>query len=298
MHFEHLKDTKGDKIFLAINFFFLVLCLLIVSLPLINVIAQSFSSPKAVIAGQVKFIPIDFNIDGYKQILSSSTIMSGYLNSIKYTIIGTIINILMTISVAYPLARKGLVGKKVIMSLFVFTMIFTAPLIPTYLNIKNLNMLDSIWALVIPGAISVYNMVIARTFFMSTIPDEMLEAGELDGASDIKLLIHLVLPLSKSIIAVLILYYAVSHWNSYFDAFIYISTENKFPLQVVLRNIMANAQAIEQMISADTEQNMRLATIEVMKYAVIIVGSLPVILIYPFVQKHFVKGVMIGSLKG
>ncbi|MFV0502993.1 MAG: carbohydrate ABC transporter permease [Lachnospirales bacterium] len=292
------NDTNGDKIFFFINSLLLTFALLIVSLPILNVIAQSFSSPKEVIAGRIFILPKSFTLDAYKQIFNSSMIKGGYLNSIKYTVIGTSINIVFTILAAYPLSRKNFVGRKLIMSLFVFTMIFTAPLIPTYLNVKNLNMLNSIWALVIPNAISVYNMVIARTFFMNIVPDEMMEAGELDGASDIQLLLKLVLPVSKSIMAVLILYYAVGHWNSYFDAFIYMSSENKFPLQVVLRNIMANANMVEQMINASADQTQKLANVEVMKYAVIVVGSIPVICIYPFVQKHFVKGVMIGSLKG
>ena len=159
-------------------------------------------------------------------------------------------------------------------------------------------MLNSIWAMILPGAISAYNMVIARTFFMSNIPDEMIEAADLDGASDIQILLRLVLPLSKAILAVLVLFYAVGHWNSYFDAFIYLSSEDKLPLQVILRNILANAKMIEEMADATVEQNERLALVEVLKYAVIVFGSLPVLILYPFVQKYFVKGIMIGSVKG
>ena len=176
-------------------------------------------------------------------------------------------------------------------------MIFSAPLIPTYLNIKSLGLLDSMWALILPGAISVYNMVIARTYFQNSIPGEMLESARLDGCDDWKILINMILPLSKSIIAVLVLYYAVSHWNSYFDAFIYLSSESKFTLQVVLRNIMSSVKALEEMTTT-VEQSVRAANIEVLKYAVIVFGSIPLIVLYPFVQKHFVKGVMIGSVKG
>ena len=198
---------------------------------------------------------------------------------------------------AYPLAVKDFVGRKVISMLFVFVMIFSAPLIPTYLNVKELHLLDSMWALVLPGAISVYNMIIARTYFQNSIPSEMLESARLEGCDDIKILTSMVLPLSKSIIAVLVLYYAIAHWNSYFDAFIYLSTDSKFPLQVVLRNIMSSAKQLEEMATS-ADQSSRAATIEVMKYAIIVVGSLPLIILYPFVQKHFVKGVMIGSVKG
>jgi len=201
--------------------------------------------------------------------------------------------------IAYPLSRKDFIGRKGITGLFVFTMIFTAPLIPTYLNIKNLGLLDSFWVMVIPGAISVYNMIIARTFFQNTIPVELFEAAELDGASDLQVLKNVVLPLSKPILAVLVLYYAVGHWNAYFDGMIYLNTESKFPLQVVLRNILASVQMIEQMVGSVTLQDaQRLAYVEVMKYAIIVFGSIPVILLYPFVQKYFVKGVMIGSVKG
>jgi ABC-type glycerol-3-phosphate transport system permease component len=204
----------------------------------------------------------------------------------------------MTVMAAYPLSRPDFVGRGPIIKLFIFTMIFSAPLIPTYLNIRNLKMLDTIWAVTVPGAISVYNMIIARTFFQTTIPDEMIKAAELDGASDIQILFLLVLPLSKAVLAVLILFYAVSHWNAYFDAMIYFSTQSKFPLQLALRDILGNITAIENMANASAEQSIRLATVEVMKYAIIVFGSLPVVLLYPFIQKYFVKGVMIGSMKG
>ncbi len=298
MQAAHLKKTASDHIFNFINTVLLTFALVIVLIPLLHVIAQSISSPNQVIAGRVFIIPKDITFMAYKEIFRSKLLLSGYGNSILYTTLGTCVNILMTILCAYPLSRKDFLGRKWMMWLFVFTMIFSAPLIPTYLNIRNLKMLDTVWVMLIPGAINVYNMVVARTFFMSTIPDEMIEAAELDGASDLQVVWHLVLPLSKSILAVLTLFYAVSHWNSYFDAFIYLSSEDKLPLQVVLRNILANAKMIEEMADATVEQNQRLAMVEVLKYAVIVFGSLPVIMLYPFVQKHFVKGVMVGSIKG
>lgn len=295
---KHLTKSVSDRLFYFVNTLFLLFCLLVVALPLLNVVAQSFSSPREVIAGRVGLWPIDFNISAYREIFKSRLLLSGYRNSILYTALGTSVNLVMTVMAAYPLSRRDFVGRNVITRLFVFTMIFTAPLIPTYLNIRSLNMLDTVWAMVIPGAISVYNMIIARTFFQNSIPDEMIEAAGLDGASDIQALLLLVLPLSKSVLAVLVLFYAVSHWNAYFDAFIYLSTESKFPLQVVLRNTLSNARMMEQIASATPEQGMRLAMVEVMKYAIIVFGSLPVICLYPFVQRYFVKGVMIGSIKG
>ncbi len=298
MQKSHIKKTASDYAFTVVNTFLLTFSLIIVMIPLLHVLAQSFSAPSEVIAGHVFIIPKQLSIMAYEEIFKSKLLLTGYLNSIFYTIAGTIVNLIMTILCAYPLSRKDFVGKKWMMWLFVFTMIFNAPLIPTYLNIRSLQLIDTFWVMVFPGAINVYNMVVARTFFMNTIPDEMLEAAELDGASDLQIVWHLVLPLSKAILAVLLLFYAVSHWNSYFDAFIYLNSENKLPLQVVLRNILANAKIIEEMANASVEQSQRLALVEVLKYAVIVFGSLPVIMLYPFVQKHFVKGVMIGSIKG
>lgn len=291
------RKANSNKIFYVVNTIFLTFCFLIIALPILNVIASSLSTPSAVIRGQVSFWPKGFNIDAYLQIFSNKMLLTGYKNSIIYTVVGTCVNIIMTVLAAYPLSVKDFVGRKVFTSLFIFVMIFTAPLIPTYLNIKNLKLLDSMWALVLPGAISVYNMIIARTYFQNSIPGEMLESARLDGCDDVKILTRMVLPLSKSILAVLVLYYAVSHWNSYFDAFIYLSSDTKFTLQVVLRNIMSSVKALEDM-AATAEQSIRAATIEVLKYAVIVFGSIPLIVLYPFVQKHFVKGVMIESVKG
>jgi ABC-type glycerol-3-phosphate transport system permease component len=293
-----LKDSRIDWTFYVLNYFFLVFCALLVALPLINVVAQSLSSPGAVIAGRVKFWPVEFSTMAYREVFKSTLLIGGYKNSFVYTLAGTCINIVMTVMAAYPLSRPDFVGRGVITKFFIFTMIFAAPLIPTYLNIRGLGMLDTIWAVTVPGAISVYNMIIARTFFQTTIPDEMIKAAELDGASDLQILFLLVLPLSKAVLAVRVLFYAVGHWNAYFDAMIYFSSQRKFPLQLALRDILGNVSAIENMLNATAEQSMRLAAVEVMKYAIIIFGSLPVICLYPFVQKYFVKGVMIGSLKG
>ncbi|MCR4622589.1 MAG: carbohydrate ABC transporter permease [Clostridiales bacterium] len=298
MQLNYLKKSWADRTFTVVNTLLLIFALLIVALPILYVIAQSLSTPQEVIAGRVLFWPKRITFIAYKEIFRSKMLLSGYKNSIIYTFTGTLVNVAMTVMCAYPLSRKDFIGRKQIMWLFVFTMIFSAPLIPSYINVRNLKMLNSIWAMIIPGAISAYNMVIARTFFMSNIPDEMIEAADLDGASDMQILVKLVLPLSKAIVAVLVLFYAVGHWNSYFDAFIYLNSEDKLPLQVILRNILANAKMIEEMADATVEQNERLALVEVLKYAVIVFGSLPVLILYPFVQKYFVKGIMIGSVKG
>ena len=297
--YKHIRESRSDVIFHVFNTLLLLFGFIIVAVPLLNVIASSLSTPGAVITGKVGIWPVGWNFDAYMQIFQSKKLLQGYANSILYTFVGTVINIVMTVMAAYPLATKRFVGRGIFTGLFVFTMIFSAPLIPTFLNIRDLGLLDTMWSLVLPGAISVYNMIIARTYFQNSIPDEMIEAAGLDGANDIQILFKLVLPLSKSILAVLTLYYAVAHWNSYFDAYIYLNSEEKFTLQVVLRNIISTAKALQEMTdTTSTDQSQRAALIEVLKYAIIVFGSLPVIVLYPFVQKHFVKGVMVGSLKG
>lgn len=294
---KKIKRGWGDRSFYVVNNFILLFSFLIIAVPLVHVVSASFSEPGAIIRGEVGLLPVGFNVEAYKQVFASKMLMTGYLNSIIYTFVGTCINIVMTVMAAYPLSVRDFYGRKVFIGMFILTMVFTAPLIPTYLNIKSLGMLDSMWALVIPSAISVYNMIIARTFF-SGISEEMVEAARIDGADDLTVLLRVILPVSKSILAVLVLYYAVYHWNTYFDAYIYLSSSDKFPLQVVLRNIMSTAAALQEMANATAEQTQRAAMVEVLRYAIIVVGSVPVIALYPFVQKHFVKGVMIGSVKG
>lgn len=292
------RRSSGERGFYVCNSLILAGAFLLVAAPLLNVLASSFSEPGAIIRGEVAFWPVGFNTDAYEQILNSKMLLTGYRNSILYTILGTLINIVMTVMAAYPLSVRDFVGRKVITALFVFTMIFTAPLIPTYLNIQALGLLDTVWAMVLPGAISVYNLIIARTYFQNSISDEMLDAARIDGADDVTILCKMVLPLSKAILAVLVLYYAVYHWNSYFDAYIYLTTETKLTLQVVLRNIMSTAAALQEMANVTADQSQRAAMVEVLRYAIIVFGSLPVIALYPFVQKHFVKGVMVGAVKG
>lgn len=291
----YIKDISLG--FNVINTVFLITAGLVVLLPLLYVVACSFSNPSAVIKGEVTLFPVGFNVDAYAQIFQSKMLLTGYKNSILYTVVGTSINIIMTILAAYPLSVKDFVGRKIFTALFVFVMIFEAPLIPSFLVVKQLGLYDSMWALILPGAIGVYNMIIARTYFAS-IPNEIQEAARIDGASDLKILLKIILPLSKPIIAVLVLYYAVAHWNSYFAAYIYLTSESKLTLQVVLRNIMSSAAQLQEMTGISAADAARASNIEVLRYSVIVFGSLPVIALYPFVQKYFVKGVMIGSVKG
>ena len=236
-------------------------------------------------------------MEGYRRVLENPNILSGFLNSVFYTVVGTAINLAMTMIAAYPMARKDLPLRSFFSVLFAFTMLFGGGMIPNYILIMKLGMLNTRWALLLPGALSVYNMIIARTA-MQSLPDELLEAAYIDGCSDARYFVRIVLPLSGATIAVLALYYAVGHWNSYFSAFMYLSDRSKYPLQIVLREILIMGQIAESDIT-DLDSAERIQGLsQLLKYALIVISSAPMMLIYPFVQKYFVKGVMIGSLKG
>lgn len=293
-----VKTPLDDKIYYVVTNIVLGLIMLIVLMPLINVIANSFSSPSAVVAGRVKFWPVEFSVRGYEAVFEYDSVLIGYRNSFIYMIVGTVINLVMTMLAAYPLANPKLPYRNAFMMMFTFTMFFGGGMIPNYLLLRDLRMLNTIWAMVIPGAISVYNMIIVRTFIQSNIPLELSEAAELDGCNEFLYLTKIVLPLSKAVIAVIALYYAVAHWNSYFNAFLYLNDPDKKPLQLVLREILVlNSINQEQLLMAE-ENQAQIGMAELLKYSVIIVASLPVIIMYPFVQRYFVKGVMIGSVKG
>jgi len=295
---NRIKDPLGDRIFMAFNYLFLTLILLIVLYPLLYIVSSSFSSSRAVTSGQVWLLPVEFNLKAYASIFRSTQLMMGYYNTIIYTAIGTFINVVLTVMLAYPLSKKTFYGRGVIIMILMVTMFFDGGLIPTYLLVKDLQLLDTRWAMWLPGAMAVFQVIVARTFFQTSIPDELGEAAQMDGCRDIRFLISVVLPLSAPIIAVMTLMYAVGHWNAYFDALIYLRSEKLFPLQYVLRNLLILNAADPQML-ANTNQQLRDQGFEqVLKYALIVVASIPVLIMYPFVQRHFVKGVMIGSLKG
>ena len=294
-----VKESTADHVFNFLNTLLMIVLCLIILYPLWYVIVASFTDPVIVNTGKFLLWPEQFYVSGYKEAFEYPNLWSGYKNTIIYTVVSVIVSLCATVPGAYALSRRDMAGRRPIMFLFTFTMFFNGGMIPMYLTIKNLNLYNTMWALVLPGAISAYNMIIARTFFQNSIPEEMLEAAGLDGASDVQILTKLILPLSKSILAVLTLYYAVGHWNTYFSAYIYLNSEEKFTLQVVLRNIISTAAALQEMTDLISEdQSQRAALIEALKYAIIVFGSLPVVALYPLVQKHFVKGVMIGSLKG
>lgn len=297
-----IKVSPADRVFDAFLFIVLTLIFLIVAYPLYFVIIASISNPSAVAAGTVAFWPKGINFRGYVEVLSNQKVVQGFINSIIYTAAGTLLNLVITIPTAYALSRKDFGGKKAVMIFYMVTMFISGGMIPTYLVVSGLGMLDTMWALIVPGALSVFNMIVARTFFESSLPEELWEAARVDGCGHTKFFFKVALPLAKAIIAIMVLYYGIGHWNNYFSSLIYMKTEARFPLQLVLRSILVqNATALSQQVTSAAAQaamNEKRELVELMKYSLIIVSSIPVMILYPLVQKHFVKGVMIGSVKG
>ncbi|RIX51165.1 carbohydrate ABC transporter permease [Paenibacillus nanensis] len=294
---QAVMKPSDEKVFDAVVYVIAAVIMIIVLYPLIYIVSASFSDPSKVLNGDVWLLPKGVNLDAYSNIIENDRIWTGYRNTIIYTVVGTIINVLMTLLAAYPLSRPDLPGRNAIMVLITLTMFFGGGLIPTYLLVKDLGMVNTMWALIVPGAIATYNLIVMRTYFQTSIPWELQEAAHMDGCSNWRLLISIILPLSKPILAVMVLFYAVGHWNSFFPALIYIREETLHPLQLVLREILMISQSsMFEGGSVGLENQILLA--ETIKFAVIIISSLPVLIMYPFVQRHFVKGVMIGSIKG
>jgi len=286
-----------DKIFNTIVNTLAALILVVVLYPLIFIVSASFSDPALVLNGEVLLWPKQVTLDAYRNVLQNDQIWNGYLNSIIYAVVGTIINLIMTTLAAYPLSRPDVPGRGFFMFIITLTMFFGGGLIPTYLLVKNLGMVNTMWALIVPGAIATYNLIVMRTYFQTSIPWEIQEAALIDGCSNWRLLTSIILPLSKPILAVMVLFYAVGHWNSYFSALIYLGDKDLYPLQLVLREILMISQS-DAVDGGNVGLESKVLLAESIKYVVIIVSSLPVLIMYPFVQKHFVKGVMIGSIKG
>ncbi len=293
-----IKQTRVDFIFSILVTLFLSICLLLVAYPLIFVVSASVSDSFAVTRGDVWLLPVGFDLKAYQTIFTTPLIVRGYLNSFMYTILGTCFNLILTVLAAYSLSRKKLFGRGIVTWYFLITMFFNGGLIPTYLLMDNIKLINTLWAVVLSGGISIYNMIIMRTYFSTAIPEELYEAAHLDGCGDIRALYKIVLPLSKSIIAVIMLYYAVGHWNGFFNAMIYTSDPNLSPLQLVLRELLILNNLERQISQSAASLAARIGVYELLRYAVIVVASVPMLILYPFVQKHFVKGVMIGSVKG
>lgn len=293
-----IKQSRGDRIFDIVNIVLLSLIMLVILYPLYFIVIASFSDPLEVLAGKVVLYPKRFNLDAYGMVFRDSSIMTGYRNTIFYTLFGTAINISLSVLAAYPLSRKDFVGRQLLTMVLTITMFFSGGMIPLYLTVSSLGLLDTIWAILLPGAVSVWNVVIIRTYFQTSIPFELTEAAMVDGASNFQLLFRVILPLSTPVIAVMVLFYGVAHWNAFFNALIYINSKQLYPLQLVLRSILVqNTMSDDMMSDLDTLANRQLLA-ETIKYALIVVATAPIIAVYPFLQKYFVKGIMVGAVKG
>jgi putative aldouronate transport system permease protein len=297
-----MKESRGDRIFNCINTAILLIVAVVMAYPIWFVLCASISDPDYINNGQMLFWPKGISFDGFANVLKDSMILTGYKNTILYTFFGTLMNLVVNIPAAYALSRDDLVGRKFFTFLFLFTMYFSGGLIPLYLVVQKLNLIDNPLVLIILGAGNMSNLIICRTFFVSNVPKELKEAAEIDGCGNFRLFVSIVLPLSTAIIAVMTLFFAVSHWNSYFNALIYIQDKNLKPLQIVLREILVKSEFNAQQIligAMDGEElTNQIKLAEQIKYALIVVASIPVMLLYPFAQKYFVKGVMIGAIKG
>ena len=291
-----IKLTAGDRVFYAVNTILLALLALIVIYPLYFIIIASFSDPDAVLAGQVILYPVRVTFEGYAKILQRTDVWRGYLNTIIYTLLTVVLSLAVTIPGGWALSRKTIPGKKFLMIYFIIPMFFGGGLIPFYNVMSSLGLINTIWSIILPAILSVWNLFMTRTFFESSIPDGLVEAAKIDGAGEFRIFTLLVLPLSKAILAVMALYYAIGQWNSYFNAMIFLQNENLYPLQLVLKEILIASESTTGGSGETILEQFRTANL--IKYVSVIVSSAPVMLLYPFVQKYFAQGVMIGSLKG
>lgn len=296
-----ISKSLSDRAFDIVNFTLLTIIVLMILYPLWFVLVASVSEANEVSLGNVYLWPKGFTLEGYQRILNYRPVWIGYRNSTFYAVVGTTINLAITLTCAYSLSRKDFIGRNIITAVFTFTMFFSGGLIPTFLVVKRLSMVNTVWALLIPNAAAMWNIILTRTYFQSNIPVELQEAAFMDGCSNTRLLLTVVLPLSAPIIAVMALFYGVGHWNSYFAALIYLSERNLMPLQIFLREVLVQNEIVDFMsLTSDEMESIarRQAMAQIMKYGLIIVATVPVLLIYPFVQKYYVKGIMVGSIKG
>ena len=296
-----VRESRGDRIFLVFVYTFLGIFALLILYPMIYVVSSSFSSGRAVLSGRVVLWPVDPTLDGYRGMLSYAPIPPAFLYSVLYTVGGTALTVVLTIAMAYPLSRKDFYGRKVWIWLLLLALMFNGGLIPFYLVVKTLGMINTIWSQMVPGALNVFLVILAKTFFQQTISNELYEAAAIDGASDIAFLIRIALPLSKPIIAVITLLTAVGIWNSYFSALIFLNSESLYPLQMVLREIVVYAQVTAAGFGFNNMTTQQIVYFQnlsaLLKYALIVVSTVPMSLLYPLAQRYFVQGLMLGSLK-
>jgi putative aldouronate transport system permease protein len=299
------KNARGhklmgpDRVFHVFNSIVMLLVFIIFVWPIWFIIIASFSDPNHVTAGNVWIWPVNFHLGGYELVFRNSDILKSYLNSIFYTVAGTVLNMVMTVCAAYPLARKDFVPRKFFTLIFIITMYFSGGMVPVFLQVRDLQLTNTPWAMIIPCAVSIYNVLILRSFFMTGIPKSLEESAKLDGANSFQILINVVLPLAKATLAVLVLYYAVGHWNDFFSALLFINKRELLPLQSILREILVSGKIDMKMGGMTAEAALqKLKVAGTMRYSVIIVSTLPLMMVYPFIQKHFIKGIMIGAVKG
>ena len=298
-----MRETKfsemslEDKIVTFVIYAFLTLITLVILYPIVYVVSASFSEPQAVISGRVKLFPVDFTLRGYEAVFKNGKLINGFMNSIFYVAVSLVLNLTMTMLCAYPLSRKEFTARGWVSLFFVFTMYFSG-MVPSYILVNKLQLLNTRWAMIIPTAMSTYNMIICRTYIMNNIPDDLYEAGQIDGCTPFRYMLQVIVPLSKSILAVLLLYYGVAKWNDYYNAMIYLYKDNLQPLTMVMREIlMLGEEDMTKVSNADAVAKLQ-GMSELLKYATIVVASLPVVMLYPAIQKHLVKGVMVGAVKG
>lgn len=292
-----LYRSPSDRLLLGLTWLFLILLMVVIIIPILFIISSSFSDPSAVSAGKVFLLPVDFSLAGYEVVFQSPNIVRAFLNSVAYTLVGTTVNVVLTLFAGYPLARTDLKIRKPVLFLFTVTMFFSGGMIPTYMIVSDLGLIDTFWAMIIPSALGVWNVILVKTYIQSSIPAEIFESTSIDGCSDFRYLTSMVIPLSKPIIAVMILMYAVGKWNDFFSALLYLNEKDMQPLQMLLRTILIQNDVSGMTLTLD-QQLERQALKNLLQYSLIIVSSVPVMILYPFIQKYFVKGIMMGSIKG
>lgn len=295
---KRIRESRGDQLMYTVTNIVLICLTVLILYPLIYVLSASFSSPSAVTTGEVVLWPVDFSLKGYSAVLSYSSVWTGYANTLFYTIVGTIINVTVTMFCAYPLSRRDMQFRRFYTIFFLITMYFGGGLIPTYVLVSKLHLTNTRAIMLISGAMSVYNMIVARTFIAQNIPTELLEASQIDGCNDFAYFFRIIIPLAKPILAVLALFYAVAHWNEYFNAMIYLSDRNKYPLQLFLRQILIMNQFNPSDMANPELMEAKKGMYDLLKYSLIVVSTAPILVAYPFAQKYFTKGIMIGSVKG
>lgn len=293
-----IRESSGDRIFGVCVYVIVTVILLLIVYPLIYVVSASISNPLDIITGKLVLFPREIQFRAYRSVFASKDVLLGYRNTIIYSFLGTLINIVMTTSGAYALSRRDMYGRTVVTFMISFTMFFSGGMIPTYIVIKNLGLLNKIWVMVLPGAISTTNLLIMRNYFQHSVPQEIIEAAYVDGCSNVGTLLRIVIPVSKSIIAVMVIFYLVGHWNSYFNAMLYLNERKRYTLQVFLREILIKNDLGDMGAGSETSTVEMTLLYESLKFAVIVVATLPMMVFYPFMQRYFVKGVMMGSIKG